>query len=412
MTWRAAFAFVVVAACRHTPSVPVDPHELDAALDCALKAVDRAYGVAGYHIASSIAMALSDGSPPPVELVVLRRMGGVLHEADDLVAIAFWLAKLGDAAEARTVNEHALALAKESQARDGRAPAAEALVVAWTGDPERAERLVAGDEMGLFLVAEGAARAGNRPAAEHAYAEAMKLAPSTDAASSPADGSTSAGRGDALANSPPVHAQRAAALVWLGRVAEGRAIAIAEPKPEWRAYALEIIIDAAIEAHASEVDALLRETGELVDTLSTEPAATAADMSGLEDRLALDGAFDLHGDHDAAAALRRKIVAVLPKNNRATLSVLAVQAETAHRSDEADALFAQAGSAVPIEHKIFVTMHRGELAQAIGDLAAFDDPGLRPQLLISVWAQLAAKPDIEGTLVTRFKAEACRAAKH
>jgi hypothetical protein len=406
--WRATAVLIVLAACKHAPAVPVDPRELDAALDCAVRAADGAYAVAGYHIASPIAQSLSDGARPSVELVVLRRMGAVLHEADDLVAIAFWLAKLGDAADARTINEHALALAKESQARDGYAPAAEALVVAWTGDPVRAESLVAGDMMGLLLVAEGAARAGNRPAAEHAYAEAMKLTPSRD---SPTAGSGAVRRRGSL-DSPPVHGQRAEALVWLGRVAEARAIASAEPKPEWRAYILELMINAALETHASELDALFRETGSLVDTLSTELPASAAEMSGLEDRLALVTALDAHRDHDAAAALRAKVAAVLPKTDGATLSTLALLAEIGNRRDEADELVAKAGSAVPVKDKVFVTIHRGVLAQAIGDLAVFDDAGLRPQLLIALWAQLAANPDSDGALVARFKAEACRAAKH
>ncbi len=393
MTRRAAAALIVLAACKHTPAVPVDPRELDATLDCAVHAVDGVYEAVHFHIASLLCQSLFENAPPTVAVTALERLGAALHEADDLAAVAFWLARLGDSTAARSINERALAHAKaEPPPHDGVATApVEAMIVAWTGDPARAESLVAGDVMGLLLVAEGAARAGNRPAAEHAYAEATKLTPSFDG--------------------PPVHAQRAEALVWLGKVAEARAIAAAEPKPEWRAYVLELVINAAVEAHASELDALLRETSELVDTLPTEAPASAADISGLDDRLALGAVLDAHGDHDAAAALRAKIVASLSKTDDATLSTLAVQAEIGNRPDEADAMFAKAGAAAATKDKIFVTMHRGELAQAIGDLAAFDDPGVRPEMLILLWAKLAASPDGDGALVTRFKAEACRAAK-
>jgi len=406
---RAVAALVALGACKHTPAVPVDPHELDAALDCAVTALGGVYESSHYHVASALGETLFENAPPSAAITVLKRMGATLHESDDLAAVAFWLARLGDAADAHTINEHALALAKtEPLPRDGRETMpAEAMVVAWTGDPARAESLVTGDVMGLFLVAEGAARAGNRPAAEHAYAEAMKLTSSVDGGG---DAGAAAGKRGSF-DSPPVHGQRAEALVWLGRVAEARAIAAAEPKPEWRAYILELVINAAVETHASEIGALLRETGELVDTLPTAPPTSPADMSGLEDRFALDGALDAHGDHDAAAALRAKIVAVLPKLDGEALSMLAVQAEIGNRHDEADALFAKAGTAASRRDKIFVTMHRGQLAQAIGDLAAFDDAELRPQVLSLLWAELAANPDIDGALVARFKAQACRAVK-
>jgi hypothetical protein len=379
---KALAVVAVIAACKSPPQI--DPRDLDAGLDCTVKLVVQDNGD-GQHLVSRILNDVRDTAPPALEKIALGRLDPALKDAEDLAALAFSYARAGDLKAAENVNLRAIdAVHKRARPRPDDL-AAEALIAAWTGHAQFAEDLALEDTLSLLMAAEGAGRGGDRASAERIFEHAARTTPAFD--------------------SPPLHAQRAADLVWLGRTDEGIAIA-AHEKPPWRAYALELMITAGQDAKSRDLDRLVAEAASVIAGLSPTPYVFD-DESGLEDLLGFVSLLDQHGDHDAATALRARIGADAKPSDRVVLGILANAAEMAKRPQEADAFRARMDK-VPAKDVLLMHLQRDELGKAFDDLARPDTDEFRPAALIGAWGKLSAHPELDAALGARFRAAACR----
>ncbi len=377
-------ALALAAACSRSTKAP--PVVASAALDCAIAAITTET-VRDHDLVPSVLDSLREQTSPAMALAALHRMHKAFKSAVDLSHVAFSLADAGDKDGAHAAADAALAASKLDNDPDAHAAVAfAALTLAWTGDPAAAEKVAAGDGDALLGVVEGAGRAGNMQAAAHALAAADAAPP------------------------PPLpdlvttrRAQKIGALAWMHRVDDAKKELAQEADDGWHLYSSSVLARNAVLAKLPEADAILKEAVDEAarQAQTAEPDAIDA-IRGI--RLQLAGYLEERGDHAGATAQRARLAT--PDLGPADLDfvvLLALSAQLAHQSAEADDLLARLGDAVPPDTKAIMAALRGNLAGAITALA--DVREHRAETLMIVWEKVAAAGD--DALAGKLDAAAC-----
>jgi hypothetical protein len=360
-------AVVLIAACTRAPDRQRD---LDAALDCAAARVAaQAAAEHDFDLVPRIIDTIRDAAVPrPIAIRALRRIEAALSHPVDIAHAALGLAEQGDLPEAREAARRAGSALDRDPTPANRDNAVEhiALVVAWAGDPALAEKLAGGQPMAVLAVAQGAARAGNRAAADHALGQAD---------TEPDDGGM-------------LRAQRIDVLASLDRIAEADKLLATEANPNLHFYDATQLARNAMIARAPETTALLRAA---VDESARIAAGVSDDdrLTWFAHRIELAGELEQHGDHADATALRAAIAADISPGETDVLSGLAFYAELAHAPAEADAYLARMrhGSGAPADARISIAALRGRFADAIAQLR---EPESNAEMMIFVWERLAS----------------------